>query len=343
MRIEKPIIMGWGITSLCNLTCPHCYSAATKKARNELDTGESLEIIKAAKELGIRKIAWTGGEPLLREDLETLISYAAKKEMTSAITTNGVLLDKKRAKSLKKVGVKVIQISIDGSTAEQNNKIRRATPEEFYKALDAVRICKELGFNVGMAMLIGEENLDDAPEYIKLAEKMKADCVRFCGFVPFGRGKSQDYRLGFSKRRVDLKKIVLKYCGWEKPIIAFDPAFGPLPPYYYFHECEAGKTMFYLSCDGNVYPCTSFLGKENVVGNVRKRSLLDIWNDPKMTQISDLTPATIKGLCRTCKHLRTCHGACRGIAKAHTGDLNASFPLCLYRIDARLRNSQGTK
>ena len=338
MRTEKPAIMGWEITRVCNLTCPHCYSAATRKARNELNTAESLEIIEAAKELGIRKIAWTGGEPLLRADLEQLISSAAERGIKSAITTNGVLLDRKRARNLKKIGVRVIQISIDGSTALRNYKIRRATEEEFNKALEAVRICKELGFEVGMAMLIGEENLDDAHDYIKLAAKMKADCVRFCGFVPFGRGKGQNHRLGFSKRKADLKKLILKYCGWDKPIVAFDPAFGPLPPHYYFHECEAGKTMFYLSCEGNVYPCTSLLEKEYIVWNVRKRSLFDIWNDPKMTEFADMPVESITGFCRTCKHLRTCHGACRGVTKCHTGNRNDSFPVCLYRIDARRKN-----
>jgi radical SAM protein with 4Fe4S-binding SPASM domain len=339
MRIERPTRMGWEITRLCNLSCPHCYSAATKKERNELDTDESLAIIDAAGELGVRMLAWTGGEPLLREDLEKLISYAAEKKIISAITTNGVLLDRKRANNLKKIGVRAIQISIDGSTAERNYKIRRATPEEFDKALDAVRICKELGFEVGMAMLIGEENLDDAEDYIKLAAKMKADSVRLCGFVPFGRGKGQNYRLGFSKRKIDLKKFVLKYGQWEKPLVAFDPAFGPLPPYYYFHECEAGKTMFYLSCEGNVYPCTSLLGKENIIGNVRQRSLLDIWNDPKMTEVADMSVESIDGFCRTCKHLRTCHGACRGVTKCHTGSLHDSFPVCLYRVDARRKKS----
>lgn len=343
MRVEKPIRMGWEITRLCNLKCPHCYSAATRKAHNELDTDESLGIIDAAEDLGIRMIAWTGGEPLLRQDLEELISYAAKKGIISAITTNGVLLDRKRAKSLKKAGVIAFQVSIDGSTPERNYKMRLATEEEFRKALKSVQICKELGLNTAMAMLIGQENLDDAPEYIRLAMAVQVDCVRFCGFVPFGRGKGQNYRLGFSERKADLKKFVLKYCGSENPIIAFDPAFGPLPPYYYFHECEAGKTMFYLSCDGNVFPCTSLLGKENIVGNVRTRSLKDIWNDPRMTAVADFRTRTIKGYCRTCKHLRTCHGACRGVTKAHTGNLDDSFPLCLYRVDARRKNARSAE
>ncbi|MCX6830228.1 MAG: radical SAM protein [candidate division Zixibacteria bacterium] len=332
MRIEKPERIGWEITRFCNLTCPHCYSAATKKPLRELSTAESLNIIKSLKEMGTGFIGWTGGEPLLRGDLEKLISYAAEMGIKSAITSNGVLLDEKRARSLQKAGVRMVQISIDGSTPEWNNRIRRATTEEFYKALEAVRICRRLGYSVTMAMLIGEENLDDAPEYIKLATHEGVDCVRFCGFVPFGRGKSQNHRLGFTERKGDLKKFVSKHYGSEKPMIAFDPAFGPPPPYYYFHECMAGKSMFYLTCTGDVFPCTSLLGKENLIGNVRKRSLADIWNDPKMTAVSDLRPQDIHGVCRDCRHLKHCHGACRGITKCHTGDLYASFPLCLYRV-----------
>jgi radical SAM protein with 4Fe4S-binding SPASM domain len=335
MRSEKPERIGWEITRHCNLTCPHCYSAATKKPLDELDTAESLEIIGALKELGVRFIGWTGGEPLLREDLEELIAYATELGMKSAITTNGVLLDRKKAESLKSVGVNLIQVSIDGSTPERNSLMRRATTDEFFKALEAVRICKNLGYSVAMAMLIGEENLDDAYDYIKLAAREGIDCVRFCGFVPFGRGKSQNQRLGFSKRLPDLKRFVSMYYGHEKPMVAFDPAFGPPPPYYYFHECMAGKKTFYLCSTGDVFPCTSLLSEENLVGNVRQKSIFDIWNDPKMTEVSNLTSDVIHGFCRDCKHLNHCHGACRGITKCHTGDLYASFPLCLYRASTQ--------
>ncbi|SYZ72589.1 Radical SAM domain protein [Candidatus Zixiibacteriota bacterium] len=332
MNREMPTMMGWEITRRCNLTCPHCYSAATRKALNELTTTECLEIVRTIGEMGVKMVGWTGGEPLLREDLEEIAGAARKFGMKQGVTTNGVLLDEKRGKSLMKAGVTAMQVSIDGTTAERNRPMRNASDEEFEKALEAVRVSVRLGFKTSLAMMIGQENLDDAPRFIHMAKKMKAHVVRFSGFVPHGRGKGQRSRLEFTTRLGELKAFVSQFTGYEKMPIAFDPGFGPLPPYYEFHQCIAGKQMFYLSCIGDVYPCTSLLSKEFVVGNVRQRPLIDIWNDPNMTKMAEIPREKIHGPCRTCRYMTVCHGACRGASYAHTGDLFASFPVCLRRV-----------
>ena len=81
IRPDKPgpRVIGWEITAQCNLTCPHCYSAAAKRPHDEMNTDECRQVIDSLERIGAEEIGWTGGEPLLREDLEELIIYAKDK------------------------------------------------------------------------------------------------------------------------------------------------------------------------------------------------------------------------------------------------------------------------
>ena len=169
-----------------------------------------------------------------------------------------------------------------------------------------------------------------------MACREKVKSIRFCCFVPSGRGAAEkiQQRLLFKEKLPELKQLTEDLVWSEDPIVMFDPGFGPLPPDYYFHECIAGKQTFYISANGNVYPCTSLLNERFVVGNLRQRKLSDIWNDPAMTEIASLPRDKISGHCRQCEYFENCRGACRGITYAHTGDLFSSYPNCLSRVEA---------
>lgn len=333
-RKPGPPLVGWEITSQCNLTCPHCFSAAAKRPHDEMGTEECREVVKDMARIGVGHIGWTGGEPLLRQDLEELIALAKSLGMKSSITTNGVPLDEKRALSLKEAGNHAIQISLDGSTPEQNYKMRRTTEEEFYKIIEAIEICRKHNIKLFLATLLGRENLHDAPEMVKIAKKAGLTTIRFCGFTPVGRGKRADVRerLEFNRHMLDLMDFVKKLQKDRTIIPMYDPGFGPVPPTYHFHECIAGKETFYLKGNGDIYPCTSLLHRKFKVGNIRERSLEEIWNDPAIEEMSVFPRETIHGPCRDCDIFDRCHGACRGAAFAHTGDISASFPVCLYQV-----------
>lgn len=331
-RQDIPETVAWEITRRCNLTCSHCYTAATTKEMHEFSTQECRGIIDTLIGMGTNRIGWTGGEPLLREDLEELMIYARDRgRIKSGVTTNGVLLDQRRALSLRDAGLDSLQISLDGTTPEKNYRLRRTSDEEFHKVIEAIRICAPLDVRLHIAMVLGRETLDDAWEMLKLAHREGVGLVRFCGFVPSGRGKHKDSieRLRFDSDLVALRQFVDQAKSLQNLDVSFDPAFGPLPPHYEFHVCNAGVQTFYLNCFGDVYPCTSLLNPRFVVGNIRQRPLEEIWDDPRMTEIAAFPRDEIRGACSKCHYFARCRGACRGITFAHTGDLHASFPLCL--------------
>lgn len=333
---RKPRLVGWGITNRCNLSCPHCYSSATKAFKEELTSEEGLAVIDDLAALGAERIGWTGGEPLLRRDLEQWIAAAAGHGIRSGITTNGTPLTAKRAESLRRAGLETVQISLDGSTAERNRRIRGASETDFRRVLRAVRLAREAGFGVHMAMLVGRETLDDVRPYLDLAAELGVVSVRFCGYVPWGRGIDtgcQD-RLDLRGHLPELRALVEDLSTDECPQALFDPGFGPLPPYFDYHTCMAGVEMLYLGPEGNVYPCTALLDDRFTVGNVKQRSLPDIWDDPAMTEIAAYPRERITGPCRDCEAFERCGGGCRGVTHAYTGDLDASFPACLASAPA---------
>ena len=332
---RHPAVLGWEITNSCNLHCPHCYNPEIKRDATELSTSECRAVLDAAAELEVGMIGWTGGEPLLRGDLEELIAYALDRHgIRSGVTTNGVPLDRARAKSLKAAGTSLVQISLDGTTANRSWQVRRTTNEEYRRIVDAIGFCREVEMETHLAMLLGLENLDDAYQMLKLARGAGVAGLRFCGFTPEGRGKSTaiERRYQFGDKLPELLKF-MEFANIDQSIqIVFDPGFGPVPPDYCFHECVAGIETCYIKANGDVYPCTAMLYDQFKVGNLRTRSLVELWADPAMTIMSQFDCDQIEGLCAACDNSDYCRGACRSLTYAHTGSYNESFPNCLYQV-----------
>lgn len=326
--------VGWEITKRCNLACPHCYTAAysSEQSSPELTTAQCYKIIEDISRLGSQYIGWTGGEPLLRNDLESLISYAKSLGVQSTLTTNGLLLDERRAISLKEAGLEGIQISIDGSNPKRNAKIRKCLESDFELLVNAVRVSQKVGIRTNLAMLLCAENLDDALPYLDFAEELGVELVRFCGFVPVGRGKKSEIsqRYLFSNTHLaqlrELSEIAMER---ENLYVLFGPSFGSMPPNHFFHKCFAGKGQLYLDTLGNVYPCTSMINPQFLVGNIHSQSIEDIYNSENMRPTKNFSETCLNGKCSSCEHILDCHGGCRGITLAHTGDIQGSFPYCL--------------
>ena len=342
--VGKPEIIGWEITNQCNLSCKHCFTAAGKRAYGEMTTAECRTVIDAMANIGVRTIGWTGGEPLLRDDLEELIAYARQKKIRSTVTTNAILLDRERAARLQEAGNRAVQISIDGSTPERNRRMRGTTDDEFDRILSAIRICRELNTRVILATVLGLENLDDGAAMLELAKREKVDMIRFCCYAPVGRGKRADVRqrFGFDGALPELYRFVEQAQAESSDIVDLDIGFGPVPPDYTFHKCIAGVETFYLKATGDLYPCTSLTYPQFKVGDLRERSLEELWQSPQMRRASEYPLNCIEGYCRTCENFAACRGGCRGVALAHTGNLNASYPLCLYQA-ALERDQRATR
>ncbi|HEC93061.1 MAG TPA: radical SAM protein, partial [Candidatus Atribacteria bacterium] len=182
---SSPFVIVWDITTRCNLNCRHCYSR--DRYEKELDTEEVLKIIDKLSMANVPFIIFSGGEPLLREDLFTILSYATSKGTYVGVATNGTLLDEDVARELKKSGVKMIQISIDSSFPEKHDHFR-GKKNVFTKASSAIRISKKMGFLTVVSTTVNRMNYHEIKEIVLLSKNLGADWFIAFNFIPIGRG-----------------------------------------------------------------------------------------------------------------------------------------------------------
>jgi MoaA/NifB/PqqE/SkfB family radical SAM enzyme len=146
---KKPVVV-WNITRRCNLKCVHCYAHALGEdevSPNELTTAEGRTLLDDLAQFGAPVVLFSGGEPLVRQDLSELAAYAVSKGMRAVISTNGTLIRPTVAQELKKIGLSYVGISLDG--LEEVNDRFRGVKGAFHKAMDGIHSCQEAGIKVG--------------------------------------------------------------------------------------------------------------------------------------------------------------------------------------------------
>lgn len=161
-----PYLVGWNLTFHCNLRCTYCYSPYLKYP--EMKTEEILAVMEELHGLGTRFITFSGGEPLLRKDIGTIVAHAKYLGITVFISTNGFLLPKR----IDDVAlVDRLTISLDGG-AEVHNKVRGAGAFEAAEA--AIVLARERNIPVALTCVLSKENLDNVDEVLALASRHKS-------------------------------------------------------------------------------------------------------------------------------------------------------------------------
>lgn len=197
------------LTERCNLRCTYCMpeEGIQLRDRNEFMTGEELlQIAEKFVELGVKKIRLTGGEPLIKKNIEQIINGLSKLDVELAITTNAVLLDR-YIDLLWDNGVRNINISLDSLKEDRFNGISRRN--YFEKIKDNIDLAINHGFNVKINVVLMRDVNDD--EIIDFVEWSKIDPiqVRFIEFMPFD-GNNWDWNSKISQTEI-MDKIEAKY------------------------------------------------------------------------------------------------------------------------------------
>jgi len=354
---KRPVVV-WNVTQRCNLKCVHCYARAKNIAfNNELSSSEGKILIDDLAEFGVPVMLFSGGEPLIREDLPEIAAYAVKKGMRAVISTNGTLITPQIAQTLKDIGLSYVGISLDGM--EETNDRFRGVKGAFRLAIKGIENCKKAGIKVGLRFTINKSNAGQIPEIFKLVEEMDIPRVCFYHLVYSGRGSElvkEDLSHEESRKAVDLimdltKKLHDK--NNSKEVLTVDNhADGP---YLYLRllkenperarkvlellEMNQGNSsgigIGCISWDGEVY--ADQFWRHYSFGNVRNRPFSKIWadtSDPLMKKLKE-KKRYAKGRCATCRWLDICAGNFRVRSEAVTGDVWAPDPAC-YLTDEEI-------
>jgi radical SAM protein with 4Fe4S-binding SPASM domain len=329
--LSAPNAVIWDVTHRCNLNCRHCYVDANAKNTVEPSTEEAKAIIDQLRKAKVFRLSFSGGEPLLREDVYELAEYGSQF-FPIEIATNGLLLTGEAAQKLKDAGVSIIQMSMDG--LEDAHDYLRGRKGAFKKMVEATRILKEVGIPFGLTTVIYKKNASHIKELIEKAESLGAFTIRFYRLIHTGRGEDlSPLDVTPSEYKKALEKV---YNNTGKIHAVADEAFGFLlhgreSPHQWV-GCQAGRTIAGIKANGQVVPCPMFEDPVFYCGKVPDNDFADIWKmSPVLTEFRSLE--NIHGKCSSCQYLYQCGGGCRAAVYAKTGDLYSSDYQCFIDVE----------
>jgi radical SAM protein with 4Fe4S-binding SPASM domain len=184
-----PVVIVWNYTNRCNLNCLHCHQNSGKADERELRTEEAFSIIDKLGKAGLSILTFSGGEPLLRPDIFDVIKRADDVGIFCTIASNGTLMRKRVVQKLKNVGIRRVEIGLDGCTAETHDFLRN-TPGSFEATLQGIRNCVEVGFDeICATMTLHKKNIAELRGTIDLAEKLGVNRFYLNRLIPAGRGE----------------------------------------------------------------------------------------------------------------------------------------------------------
>ncbi len=338
--VEKnPYLIDWAITHRCNLNCRHCRGMR----EGEIDVARAITLVN---EIATLKPGWViieGGEPLLREDLFSLLTLARNKKLDVHLISNGMLLNSEIVKDLKRLDIKLM-ISIDGGTKKTYETIRQGA--NFDKVVRSARDSVKAGLLEALNFTLMKQNFHEIPDFMALAADIGVKQVTFIGLK-----SCQSYQEELLSATEYIKAIRLVCEGASKTGVEFyfdEPFFWPVVKEQKLlahlpvestgilepatSACIFGEYLF-IEPNGEVKPC-SFAPM--VLGNVKGKSLVKIWQEnmtsPLMQRIRN--PDSRIGKCKNCKYLVNCKG-CRSRTFVLTGDWFASDPVCPINILAK--------
>ncbi len=353
----RPVVF-WNLTDRCNLSCTHCYnkSGPGRSTVGELTTEEAMRVIDDLADMGVPLILFSGGEPLMREDIWDLARHARSRGLKMALSTNGTLITPDVARRIKECGIEYAGISLDGARAETHDHFRNL-PGAFEQTLSAFAACKEAGLRCGVRVTLTRENCHELEALVDLALSLGAS--RFCLYwlVPTGRGLDSYARLQLDKNEVTeaLSLLYRKAKETDPAAMEFLTVDAPQDCIHLLASmeqdgsadvadarellaslkggCSAGTRVANIDAQGNVYPCQFARSPEFLVGTIRDRPFSGLWGDtdnPVLARFRE-KQARFGGRCSACSYRELCGGGCRVRAHAVEGDFLAEDPFCFLQ------------
>lgn len=276
-----PNLMSFAVTDQCNADCEHCsfFDGVANDKREVLTLAQAQKLIGDAQELGVSVINFTGGEPLLRQDLPDIIRSVDKDLSSTILFTNGWFLAD-RVRELHKAGLDGVYVSIDSSDPQKHDAFRRK-PGLFDRALKGIREAKAVGLSTGISCCITPESFQsgELTRIIEWARMTGVHEVLVYDAVPTGRMRQRKDLVGSARWVEDLITSVKPYNE--------DVRYPGILVYAYTTShrglgCSCGVNYVYVTPYGDVCPCDF---NHMIFGNILKTPLYSIWD--KITSLND--------------------------------------------------------
>lgn len=310
----------WEITLACCFSCEYCGSGGGKARENELRTEECLELADALAALGCRRVSLIGGEVFMRPDWKSIVKRLIENGIAVCIISNGYMIDQALAAELKQLGIESLALSLDGSEAIHDRYRQTGSFKYVKRALGVLAIAGVLTSVISTLNAENEKTLEELYGFL-LDYPIFAWQLQAC--LPMGNAarRGVDHRFDVNRviRFVDEHADAPFALGIADNIGYFTPEEGSLrgnrSGKAFFSGCQAGISQLGIDSVGNVKGCESLYDERFLEGNVRERSLSEIWKDPEAFAYNrKFREEMLTGKCAVCEKKGACRGGCRSMA-----------------------------
>ncbi|MCM8735756.1 pyrroloquinoline quinone biosynthesis protein PqqE [Azospirillum sp. A1-3] len=344
--LGMPLWLVLEMTYKCPLKCPWCNNPTDfERYRNELSTDEWKRLLNEARRLGALQLGFSGGEPMLRNDLEELVAEADRLGFYTNLITSGIGLTPERLTDLKKAGLKQIQLSLQACNSELNHTL--VGLDVFDRKIAIAREIKAQGFPMVLNVPISRYNIDQTEAFIELAVELKVEYVEFANLQYYNWAYLNRAELLPTREQLERSEEAVKRA--RERLGKALTIYFVIPDYFDDRPkaCMNGWGSIHLTIapDGTALPCQEArLIKSIEFPNIREHSLEWIWTEsPAFRAFRGV--GWMKEPCRSCSEKDKDFGGCRCQAFMLTGDAANTDPVCSksphrHLIDDAVRATQ---
>jgi mycofactocin radical SAM maturase len=314
--LDAPICLTWELTYACNLACVHCLSSSGRRDPRELTTDECKTVIDELQRMQVFYVNIGGGEPTVRRDFWELVDYATAHDVGVKFSTNGSRITPQVAQRLAASDYVDVQVSIDGATAEVNDRVRG--PGSYTTAVRAMERLADAGFRgFKLSVVVTRENAGQLEAFKAIADRHGAQ-LRLTRLRPSGRGADvwDELHPTAAQQRAVYDWLVAH----GEDVLTGDSffhlsAYGQSLPG--LNLCGAGRVVCLIDPVGDVYACPFAIHQEFLAGNVRDPGgFASVWRESEL--FLELRRPQAAGACSSCTFFDSCRGGCMA-AKFFTG------------------------
>ncbi len=332
LRIDgggKPLWLVLELTYRCPLRCPWCSNPLNfADITSELSTDEWKQVMRQARSLGSIQLGLSGGEPMVRDDIEDLVAYSGELGFYTNLITSGMGLTKERLIELKKGGLKQVQLSVQHSNRQKNDALVGAP--SFDKKMAIAEEIKAQGFPFVLNIPVSRHNIEDVDNMLDIAEELGVEYIEFANLQYYNWALLNRAELMPTKEQLDYAEARIierrKRLGNKMTIYFVVPDYFDGRP----KACMNGWGAIHLTItpDGVALPCQEArIIKGLEFCSVRDHDLAWIWHESP-TFMKFRGDAWMKDPCRSCDEKEKDFGGCRCQAFMLTGDATNTDPAC---------------
>jgi len=335
---HKPLMGVWELTLRCNAHCLHCGSSANKQTREELTLEKCLDLAQELAELGNERMILSGGEPLLRKEWYEIGKALREKGIETGIITNGSLVEQNLDK-LCELGLFAVGLSVDGE--EEIHDMIRGVEGLHRKVFSAIRELKNRGQAVSIVTSVSKYNINELEKIRNRLYAYKVDAWQLQVASPFGnmcehsdKVLNREEYLGLANFIAETRNLMMPYVNVQAAdCIGYCDNYENLLRDAPWQGCQAGMQVIGIEANGNIKGCLSLMWPQYIEGNVKEKSLKEIWNNPDgFSYNRKFSVEQLQGECKNCENGERCRGGCTNNSYAFSGKEHGS-PYCLHVME----------